>query len=160
MSHRDIKPANLAVITFDPPQARILDFGCATFSARTMYDSPGTIPYLAPEQEKGKYHDRSVDYWAVALVGLEVLGYKHRGRVDADQFPKIRTWLEDFAQGRTTHPIATSSKAMLQWDPEHRMTAQEALSRHLSAHRYHLQNKEQKRFGIPIERDVKRDFGI
>jgi serine/threonine protein kinase len=159
MSHRDIKPANLAVITFDPPQARILDFGCATFSARTMYDSPGTIPYLAPEQEKGKYHDRSVDCWAVALVGLEVLGFKHRGRVDADQFLKIQSWLEDYEQGRSPHPIAICSRAMLKWDPQDRMMAQAALSSHLSAHRYYLQNKEQKRFGIPIERDVKRDFG-
>jgi len=159
MSHRDIKPANLAVITFDPPQARILDFGCATFSARTMYDSPGTILYLAPEQEKGKYHDRSVDYWAVALVGLEVLGFKHRGRVDADQFTKIQSWLDDYEQGRSPHPIAICSRAMLRWDPQDRITAQEALSRHLSAHRYHLQSKELKRFGIPIERDIKRDFG-
>jgi serine/threonine protein kinase len=160
MSHRDIKPANLAVITFDPPEARILDFGCATFSARTMYDAPGTIPYLAPEQEKGKYHDRSVDYWAVALVGLEVLGYKNRGRMDADQFLKARAWLEDFERGRGPHPITACCEAMLQWEPQDRMSAADALSRHLSTHRYQSQSKDQKRYAITIERDTKRGLGI
>jgi serine/threonine protein kinase len=160
MSHRDIKPANLAVITFDPPEARILDFGCATFSARTMYDAPGTIPYLAPEQEEGKYHDRSVDYWAIALVGLELIGFKNRGRVDTVQYPKIKAWLEDFERGQGPHPIAACCKSMLQWEPQDRMTAADALSRHLSAYRYQPQNKEQKRYANPIERDSKRGLGI
>lgn len=38
-----------------------------------MYDSPWTVPYLAPEQRKGQTHDPTVDYWACRLVGYELL---------------------------------------------------------------------------------------
>lgn len=136
ISHRDIKPGNLAVTSFDPPWARILDFGSATVAATTLYDSPGTVTYLAPEQEPGKYHDCSVDYWAVALVGLEILKYRLSGRVDASQLARVRQWLDDQERVRHPHPVAVCSRAMLQWEPRDRMSAEDVLSVHLAEHRY------------------------
>lgn len=157
ISHRDIKPGNLAVITFDPPQAKILDFGCATFAPRSLYDSPGTISYLAPEQEQGKYHDCSVDYWAIALVGFEILKYRTRGRVDLDQYTTMHTWLDDYDRVRGHHPIAKCCRLMLRWEPQDRMTAADALSFHLSEHRYN-QNQEGKRNAGPLDRGAKKSL--
>jgi serine/threonine protein kinase len=49
ITHRDIKPANLLVQSYDPPLAKVTDFGSATAKKTILYDWPGTIPYLAPE---------------------------------------------------------------------------------------------------------------
>ena len=76
ITHRDIKPANLTVQSYDPPFAQVIDFGSATAKTRILYDWPGTIPYLAPEQREGEYHGCHVDYWACALVGLQILGHR------------------------------------------------------------------------------------
>ncbi|TAQ86913.1 hypothetical protein B7494_g4750 [Chlorociboria aeruginascens] len=56
IAHRDIKPANLLVQSYDPPLAKITEFGSATTKKTILYDWPGTIPYLAPEQRDGQFH--------------------------------------------------------------------------------------------------------
>lgn len=53
----------------------MIDFGCATTEEGILYDWPGTVPYLAPEQREGERHGHQVDYWACALVGVKILGY-------------------------------------------------------------------------------------
>jgi serine/threonine protein kinase len=129
VAHRDIKPANLTVKTYDPPDAQIIDFGCATFEADILYDRPGTIPYLAPEQCEGKYHNQSVDYWAVALVGIEMLGYKRTTNIQVTRpiHEEIHHWLD----GQPNDPMIECCKGMLQWEPGERMSAADALEAHL-----------------------------
>lgn len=61
IAHRDLKSANLVVGQYDPLHAMIIDFGCATLEPEVIYDRPGTIPYLTPEQREGLKHGRSVD---------------------------------------------------------------------------------------------------
>jgi len=61
ITHRDIKPASLTVESYDPPLAQVIDFGSATAKTIILYDRPGTITYLAPEQREGEYHGRYVD---------------------------------------------------------------------------------------------------
>jgi len=133
--HRDIKPSNLTVQTYDPPLAQIIDFGSATAKKKILYDRPGTIPYLAPEQREREYHGRYVDYWACALVGLEILGYKLPNmpsrQVDEKEFDKIHKWLGE----KPVQPVLVCCKAMLQWKPEDRMTAEEALQNPLAQYR-------------------------
>lgn len=135
LTHRDIKPANLTVQSYDPPLAQVIDFGSATAKTKILYDWPGTIPYLAPEQRQGEYHGRHVDYWACALVGLQILGYQLPNmpsrQVNETDFNKIHKWLG----GNPVQPIAVCCKAMLQWVPEDRMTADNALQRHLAQYR-------------------------
>src|SRR5436305_9626570 len=72
--HRDIKPANILIDHYHPPKCQITDFGCASTEEPILYDFPGTIAYLAPEQQEKKYHGREVDYWACGLVCLQLLG--------------------------------------------------------------------------------------
>jgi serine/threonine protein kinase len=155
ISHRDIKPGNLAIIAFDPPQAKILDFGSATIAPTTLYDSPGTITYLAPEQEPGLTHTCSVDYWAVALVGLEILKYRMRARVRRDQFATVHAWLADHDRVHGPHPIAACCRAMLRWESRARMTAADVLSVHLADHR-HSPGQDGKRNAGPLVRGAKK----
>ena len=132
ISHRDIKPANLTVKSYDPPLAQIIDFGSATAENRILYDYPGTIPYLAPEQCENQYHGCHVDYWACALVGIQILGYRiSNSQVNEKDFRKIHNWLGD----NPIYPIAICCKAMLQWEPDDRMTADYALQYHLAQYR-------------------------
>jgi serine/threonine protein kinase len=130
VTHRDIKPANLTVRSYDPPDAQIIDFGCATKEQKTFYDRPGTIPYLAPEQVEGRYHERSVDYWAVALVGLEIVNLRSvPGRVTEGNYLELINHLAK----KAPHPLVSACKDMLKIEPSQRMTAAEALDKHLSA---------------------------
>jgi serine/threonine protein kinase len=138
IAHRDIKPANLTVESYVPPKASIIDFGCATLQETILYDRPGTIPYLAPEQQPGLYHTCTVDYWACALVGLEMMGYKlPRRQVQSSDLPRIYNWLEQ----REDNPALVCCKAMLRVDPHDRMTAAVALETILANYRTKQVNK-------------------
>ncbi|QMU73331.1 serine/threonine-protein kinase [Streptacidiphilus sp. P02-A3a] len=64
--HRDLKPANIMLTTAGP---RLLDFGIAmildqTRLTRTGFGSPGTLPYMAPEQFRAEPAGPWTDVWA------------------------------------------------------------------------------------------------
>ncbi|CZR60093.1 uncharacterized protein PAC_09988 [Phialocephala subalpina] len=143
ISHRDIKPGNLVARSYDPPDAQIIGFGCATTDTRTLYDKPGTIPYLAPEQVEGQWHDKSVDYWACALVGAELVGLRRRTneRISGENYLLLCHWLDNPV---VQSPIIEVCKGMLKIEPAERLTAADALENHLSAFHIHV-NKGRKR---------------
>lgn len=150
--HRDIKPANLTVKSYDPPDAQIIDFGCATFETNILYDRPGTISYLAPEQTEGKYHNKSVDYWSMALVGVELLGFERpQVRTSPDTYLNIHRWLS----GQLHQAMALCCKCMLQMKPEDRMSATKAIEGCLSSSRYLLED-DRKRSLHPTDNRVKK----
>ena len=85
--HRDIKPSN--IIVENPPQSpfdkggikggfvKVMDFGIArqakdTFSRVTGKDTSGTLAYMAPEQELGRYDERS-DIFSLGVCFYEML---------------------------------------------------------------------------------------
>jgi hypothetical protein len=113
------------------------------------------VTYLAPEQEPRQYHDCCVDYWAVALVGLEILKYRLCGRMSKDQFAITHTWLDDYDRVRGPHPIAQCCRSMLQWEPQERMAAADALAIHLADDRYNP-NLEGKRNAGLLNRRTKK----
>ena len=104
----------------------LTDFGCASDQEEILYDAPGTIPYLAPEQYEGLTHGRAVDYWACALVGVELMGGPETtGRIrvlPGRQLGEYRSWL---AESRS--PIAKPCREMLVLEPTERLTAKKAL---------------------------------
>jgi serine/threonine protein kinase len=123
--HRDIKPENILVRSYEPPEAMLTDFGCASDKETIMYDWPGTVPYLAPEQAEGKTHGRAVDYWSCGLVGVELsLGGRIKSRLMPG--PNLMAVHEHLRKENT--PLAKCSRAMLEEDPKTRMTAAQSLN--------------------------------
>ena len=73
--HRDLKPSN--VMATSQGHAKVMDFGIArqmkdTVSRVTRADSSGTMAYMAPEQELGRFDARS-DVFALGATAYELL---------------------------------------------------------------------------------------
>jgi serine/threonine protein kinase len=124
LCHRDIKPVNILIRSFDPPEALICDFGCLSDKSEIMYDAPGTVPYLAPEQRKGLTHDPTVDYWACGLVGYELL----TGEVTYQRV-EVGSMLEGYHRNLDAiqSVMAKCCKSMLDANPAMRMPARDAV---------------------------------
>ena len=83
--HRDIKPENLLMDSMG--YLRITDFGISSIyqkNKKNAYDTSGTPGYMAPEVITGNNHCKVVDYFAMGIIGYELMmgerPYKGRSR--------------------------------------------------------------------------------
>jgi eukaryotic-like serine/threonine-protein kinase len=77
--HRDIKPENILVVGAGHEVA-VVDFGLAaevhtslSRITQNQLETSGTRPYMAPEQWRGEYQDRTTDQYSLAVVAYELL---------------------------------------------------------------------------------------
>ena len=72
--HRDIKPENLLMDS--KGYIRITDFGISSVynkNKKNAYDTSGTPGYMAPEVITGNNHCKVVDYFAMGIIGFELM---------------------------------------------------------------------------------------
>jgi serine/threonine-protein kinase len=90
VTHRDLKPENIFVTLSNV--VKVLDFGTAKF--RTMGPritieglTPGTLPYMSPEQLAGDEVDGRTDIFAVGVILYELLLGRHPFAIGPCEWP-------------------------------------------------------------------------
>lgn len=84
IAHQDIKPENILIRQRDN-QVFVVDFGLSRSIRHTLSikgkasedNISGTLPYMSPEQYKGKPPKAQTDNWAVGVILYELLAGEH-----------------------------------------------------------------------------------
>ena len=124
--HRDVKPGN--VIVGPDGTVRLLDFGIAQAIEATLTDSgttPGTAPYMSPEQVRGDPVDPRTDLWSLGVVVYETLTGERpfRGDDETKLFEAILHADPEPVSKRRANvpaPLARIVEKLLQKDPDDR----------------------------------------
>lgn len=144
ITHRDVKLENVMFESHGGNSVKLIDFGFAKRRnpENKLTQQCGTTQYMAPELLEGLPYDESVDIWSTGVVMYGML----TGRVlvvngeakFGSHFQHLSAEAQDFVH------------ALVQVDPEERMSAREALkhpwlAKHVSAQRRQAPAKPETR---------------
>jgi len=130
--HMDIKPSNI-LYNADSGDLQLIDFGCSIWSGQPIVELGGTRIYAAPEVLWG--YDESVgtasDIWSAGVVFAEWLTGKQifKAQTNIEVISQIRNfdcqqYFKDFTLPSKALALL---RLMLKDNPDHRITAEEAL---------------------------------
>ncbi|KAL8832829.1 MAG: hypothetical protein Q9191_000013 [Dirinaria sp. TL-2023a] len=135
--HRDVSVRNLLVMSLDPPEGVLCDYGKARRSLEEKDSRIGPIPTLAPEVDGEAYYDSKIDVWGIGYVCCCILFPKYqRQRVDNFRPPNrnlnwyvgLTPLLEAYQErGQLERSFGDLVTKMIAWEPKSRMTAAQAL---------------------------------
>jgi serine/threonine protein kinase len=135
--HRDIKPENLLLSSRDANDSeyniKLIDFGLATFvSGNNQRGSEGTPDFMAPEIILREYYGKAVDIWSFGITLFVLLGgyLPFHGKTDEETCDRVIHSAFKYPTKYWDHitPEAIRFlKAVLNKDPQKRLTVQEAL---------------------------------
>ncbi|KAL7068193.1 putative calcium-dependent protein kinase [Cryptosporidium serpentis] len=132
--HRDLKPENLLLESKEKDALiKIVDFGLSVVfdHQKKMKDRLGTAYYIAPEVLRKKY-DEKCDVWSIGVILFILLsGYPpFGGQTDQEILRKVERGKYSFDSPEWKN-VSEGAKdlvrQMLQYDPQKRITAQQAL---------------------------------
>mmetsp|Transcript_25446 Transcript_25446/g.19193 ORF Transcript_25446/g.19193 Transcript_25446/m.19193 type:complete len:199 (-) Transcript_25446:283-879(-) len=132
--HRDLKPENILLEeNKDFGQIKVIDFGTAAIlkEGQKLEDRIGTPYYIAPEVLDNQY-DEKCDLWSCGVIAFQLLtGVKpFNATNDKDVLKQIIAGKIDFGEilwGGVAEEAKDFVQKLLQYDPNARMTALEAL---------------------------------
>ena len=126
--HRDIKPENLLMDS--KGYLRITDFGISSIykkNKKNAYDTSGTPGYMAPEVITGNNHCKVVDYFAMGIIGFELMmgerPYKGKSRKEIkEQMIKYQVEIkeDDIPIGWSVEAANFFNKLLIR-EPENRL---------------------------------------
>jgi serine/threonine protein kinase len=123
--HRDIKPENMLYATADRDTVKLIDFGFCTRweeGDKPMTRRCGTDGYMAPEVVRKQVgYTNAADLWSVGVVAHVLL--------TGDMIGRSSDWTPVFSSRMAKCSIEAQKfvAALLQVDPDVRMTAKQAL---------------------------------
>lgn len=131
--HRDLKPENLLLVSkTDDIKLKLADFGFATYATEPLTEGCGTLLYVAPEILLKQEYWTAPDMWSMGVITYILLcGYPPFFDPDQDRLAKkvvrgkYKFRDEDWAD--ISDDAKNFVRALLQRNPEDRMTAEEAL---------------------------------
>ena len=131
--HRDITRRNMLVLSIQPPQAIICDYGKATSEQKPTFTFLGPVGTLAPEVGNGSSYSNKIDLWAWAYAIAEVLGYHYTEnlKITPKRLADIHIHLDSYSATSTIPEEKNLIQLLLRllaWNPDIRMSAKEALS--------------------------------
>lgn len=134
--HRDIKPENLTIVSFDPPQSRVIDFGNAIQSMSSNELEIGTPRYVAPEvwrivrneEVSGlKLYDNKVDMFAFGVSAYQIFCKRSPYWEEADDETVANMKAEIRAQKGASPLVKKLVRSMLVDDADLRPSAEDVI---------------------------------
>jgi serine/threonine protein kinase/class 3 adenylate cyclase len=175
VTHRDLKPSNLMVGANN--RLKVLDFGLAKVTVPSADDSAvsdqltssgrvlGTMPYMSPEQVRGKPVDHRSDIFSAGIIFYEMLVGKRpfSGETEADLISTIvRDVPEELSEMRSKMPreLRRIIRRCLEKEPDERYQTADELRQDLEQARDELKPSLPRRSRPGLRRKLVVGAGV